>query len=222
MVTTYHSIAMFIGHFALGYAAKRWAPSVSLGVLFAAATFADLLWPILVAAGIEHVRIAPGITASTPLEFLSYPYSHSLVMLVVWGALFGWISTRGGRALIVVALLVISHWVLDVITHIADMPLYPGGPKYGLGLWNWVAATMAIEGLMFAIGVWIYTRVTRPRDRIGRWAFAGVTAFLVVGFAVNAMAPPPPSVPAIWIGAIALGALTLALAHWADSHRAPE
>ena len=85
---------MFIGHFALGYAAKRWAPRLSLAVLFAAAIFADLLWPVLVALGIEHVRIAPGITASTPLEFLSYPYSHSLLTLTLMGALFGWLAVR--------------------------------------------------------------------------------------------------------------------------------
>ena len=81
---------MFIGHFALGYAAKRWAPSLSLAALFAAALFADLLWPVLVALGIEQVRIAPGITASTPLEFISYPYSHSLLTLTLFGAAFGW------------------------------------------------------------------------------------------------------------------------------------
>ena len=85
---------MFIGHFALGYAAKRWVPGQSLAVLFAAAIFADLLWPVLVALGIEHVRIAPGITASTPLEFISYPYSHSLLTLTLLGALFGWAVTR--------------------------------------------------------------------------------------------------------------------------------
>ena len=138
---------MFIGHFALGYAAKRWAPNLSLAVLFAAAIFADLLWPVLVALGIEHVRIAPGITASTPLEFISYPYSHSLLTLTLFGALFGWVfplcapsARRRAQALrpshpsaSSILLLVVSHWVLDVVTHIPDMPLYPGGPKFGWG-----------------------------------------------------------------------------------------
>lgn len=166
---------MFIGHFALGYAAKKWAPQVSLGILFAAALFADLLWPIFVAARIEHVRIAPGITAFTPLEFISYPYSHSLVTLILWGALLGWMTMRGHvRSFLVVLALVVSHWVLDFVTHIPDMPLYPGGPKFGLGLWNSPVVTMAMETAMFAAGVWIYACVTRPRDRIGRWAFVGV------------------------------------------------
>jgi len=210
---------MFIGHFALGFAAKRWAPSLSLGLLFGAAIFADLLWPILVGAGIEHVRITPGITAFTPLEFLSYPYSHSLITLVVWGALLAWISTRGALPFVVVLLLVVSHWVLDVITHIPDMPLYPGGPRYGFGLWNSIPITLTIEAALFAAAVWMYARATRSRDRTGRWGFAGLTAFLIAAFILNAASPPPPSVTLVWIGAIMLGVVTVSLAHWMDSHR---
>jgi hypothetical protein len=215
--------AMFIGHFAVGYAAKRWAPSLSLAVLFAAAIFADLLWPVLVALGIEHVRIAPGITASTPLEFISYPYSHSLLTLALFGALLGWIvAALARRPLVVIVLaLVVSHWVLDAVTHIPDMPLYPGGPKFGLGLWNSVPGTLVVETVMFGLGVWIYAVATSPRDAIGTWAFAGLTAFLFIGFIVNANGTPPPSVTALWIMALALGALTIWLAWWADHHRRP-
>lgn len=212
---------MFIGHFALGYAAKRWVPGLSLGVLFAAAVFADLLWPILVALGIEQVRIAPGFTRSTPLEFISYPYSHSLLMLCLWGAVFGWLvhARAAPLAPAVVFGLVISHWVLDVITHVPDMPLYPGGPKFGLGLWNSVMGTIAVEVVMFIAGVWVYARTTTARDRIGRWAFLGLTAFLFLGFVINANGTPPPSLTALWLMATVLGGLTLWLAHWADAHR---
>jgi hypothetical protein len=225
---------MFIGHFALGYAAKRWAPRLSLALLFAAALFADLLWPVLVALGIEQVRIVPGITAFTPLEFLSYPYSHSLLTLTLMGALFAWLAVRVGALTapiapiaptasiapgIVVLLLVMSHWVLDVVTHIHDMPLYPDGPKFGLGLWNSVPGTLVTETVLFAIGVWIYARATKARDATGTWAFVGVTAFLFVGFVVNANAAPPPSVTALWMMALGLGALTLWLAWFADRHR---
>jgi hypothetical protein len=220
---------MFIGHFALGYAAKRWAPRLSLAVLFAAALFADLLWPVLVALGIEQVRIVPGITASTPLEFVSYPYSHSLLTLTIFGLLFGWIVTRVApiapaapvAPVPLVLLLVVSHWVLDVITHIPDMPLYPGGPKFGLGLWNSVAGTLAVETVLFVAGVWMYVRATDARDAVGRWAFVGVTGFLFAGFVVNANGTPPPSVTALWIMALMLGALTLWLAWLADRHREP-
>lgn len=217
---------MFIGHFAFGYAAKRWAPNLSLAVLFAAAIFADLLWPVLVALGVEHVRIAPGITASTPLEFISYPYSHSLLTLTLFGAFFGWVFTRRAPTApsspsVILMLLVVSHWVLDVVTHIPDMPLYPGGPKFGLGLWNSVSGTVVVETVLFAIGVWIYARATKERDAIGKWAFVGITAFLFVGFVVNANGTPPPSVAALWMMALGLGALTLWLAWLADRHRQP-
>ena len=223
---------MFIGHFALGYAAKRWAPNLSLAVLFAAAVFADLLWPVLVALGIEHVRIAPGITASTPLEFISYPYSHSLLTLTLLRSALrldrppsraarrpqagSRLRTDARRIFVVMLALVVSHWVLDVVTHIPDMPLYPGGPKFGLGLWNSVPGTLVVETVMFAFGVWIYARATTARDAIGTWAFAGVTAFLFVGFVVNANGTPPPSVTALWMMALGLGALTLWLAWFAD------
>ena len=214
---------MFIGHFAVGYAAKRWAPNLSLAVLFASAIFADLLWPVLVALGLEHVRIAPGITASTPLEFISYPYSHSLLTLAMFGVLLGWIvSALARRPLVAIVLaLVVSHWVLDVVTHIPDMPLYPGGPRFGLGLWNSVPGTLVVETVMFGVGVWIYAAATNARDAIGKWAFAGLTAFLFIGFVVNANGTPPPSVTALWIMALALGALTIWLAWLADHHRQP-
>src|SRR5687768_8965848 len=121
---------MFIGHFAIGLAAKPQAPRVSLAMLFAAAQLADLLWPVLVALGIEQVRIDPGSTVVTPLDFVSYPYSHSLLTLVVWGLLFAWgyrlLAGNGRRAFVVIFSLVVSHWILDVLTHRPDLPLYPG------------------------------------------------------------------------------------------------
>jgi hypothetical protein len=125
---------MFIGHFALGFAAKPAVPRVSLAALMLAALFADVLWPILVLAGLEEVRIAPGNTAFTPLEFVSYPWSHSLLLLVVWGACVGSayrVIFGGRRTFVILALLVVSHWVLDWVTHAPDMPLYPRRPESG-------------------------------------------------------------------------------------------
>ena len=211
---------MFIGHFALGLAAKRAAPGVSLGALFLAAQFADTLWPLLVMAGLEQFRIDPGNTAFTPLDFVSYPYSHSLVMLVVWGALLGWIS-RGTdrRAFGVIAALAVSHWFLDFVTHRPDMPLYPGGAKFGLGLWNSIALTMLVEVPMFAAGVWIYLRATRARDAIGRWGFAALAVVLLLIYFANPASPPPPSVSAVYILAIAGAVLFTAWAWWVDRHR---
>jgi hypothetical protein len=220
--TVYHAARMFIGHVALGLAAKRAAPRVSLAVLVGAAQFADILWPCFVAIGLEQVRIDPGNTAFTPLDFVSYPYSHSLVFLVAWGILLALVCrpfAPGSLAFAVITALVVSHWVLDFVTHRPDMPVYPGGPKLGLGLWNSVPATVAVEVPMFVAGLWIYTRVTHPRDRIGRWAFAALVVTLLLIYAANIFSPPPPSVKALCIVAILGGALFTVWSWWADRHR---
>ena len=214
---------MFIGHFALGFAAKRAAPSVSLGMLFVAAQLADILWPFLLALGLEQVRIDPGNTAFTPLDFVSYPYSHSLALLAVWGVALGFVyvtvTHAGSRVLALLAALVVSHWILDFATHRPDMPLYPGSARFGLGLWNSVTATLVIETAMFAVGVGIYASATRARDRIGRWALLGLVALLVTAYTGNATGGPPPSVTAIWIVGIFGFALITLLSEWTDRHR---
>ena len=216
---------MFIGHFALGFAAKRATPRVPLVTLFAAAQLADLLWPFFLIAGVEQVRIAPGDTAFTPLTFVSYPYSHSLALLAVWGAAFGVAYAKAARGttreLAILAALVVSHWVLDFVTHRPDMPIYPGGPRYGLGLWNSIPATVVIEAAMFVIGFAIYMRATRARDRAGRWGIAGLAGLLFVGYLANVGGSAPPSVAALAVVAIVGAALILALTWWADRHRVP-
>lgn len=213
---------MFIGHLALGLAAKRAVPRVSLGVLFAAAQLADILWPFFLAIGLEQVRIDPGNTALTPLDFVSYPYSHSLLLLLVWGAAMAVVCSpfaRGRRVFAVISSLVVSHWVLDFITHRPDMPLYPGGAKLGLGLWNSIPATVAIEVPMFVAGLWIYTRATHPRDAIGRWAFGALVVTLLLIYVANIFSPPPRSVTALTVVAMIGGVLFTAWSGWADGHR---
>jgi hypothetical protein len=222
---------MFLGHYALALAAKRAAPRLSLGALFLSAQFADILWPFLLAAGLEEVRIDQWNTAFTPLDFVSYPYSHSLALLVVWGGLAGWLFAHlrrgpGGPArretIAIVAALVISHWVLDVVTHRPDMPLYPGGPKFGLDLWSSIAGTVAIELMMYLAGMVLYLRTTRARDDIGRWGFmllASTLLLIYVGDALNSQ--PPPSVDAFIGVAMAGGVLITAWSWWVDRHRMP-
>ena len=214
---------MFIGHYALGLAAKRVAPGLSLGVLFAAAQLADILWPFLLALGLEQVRIAPGDTAFTPLAFVSYPYSHSLVLLIAWGVAAGWLFGRRYRfGIVVIAALVVSHWLLDFITHRPDMPLYPGGHRFGLGLWNSIPMTVAVEIPMYLAGVALYMRGTRARDGIGRWGLVLLLSTLLVIYAGDALsAAAPPSVAALTAVAAAGGVLFTAWSWWADRHRSP-
>jgi len=215
---------MFIGHFALAFGAKRAAPSVSLGTLFLACQFADLLWPTLLVLGFERVEIDPGNTLVTPLNFVSYPYSHSLVMLLFWSAFFaidyrivkGWRP----RAMMTVAALVFSHYVLDVVTHRPDMPItISGTTKIGLGLWNHPGTALAIESAMFLIGAAIYMSVTRAKDRIGKIALYGLIMFLVAMYFAALYGPPPPSASAIAIAGHLMW-LFVIWAYWVDRHRA--
>lgn len=213
---------MFIGHLALGFAAKRVTPRVSLAMLLLASQWADTLWPVFLALGIEEVRIVPGDTAFTPLQFVSYPYSHSLAALVIWGVVVGGVyrGIAGGRRTVwVLSALVVSHWLLDYVTHRPDMPLYPGGATYGLGLWNSVTGTILLEGALFAAGVLIYARGTRPRDRVGRWGLAGLVAVLMVAYVANVAGGAPPSVTMIVIAACAGATLLTLWAWWVDRHR---
>lgn len=215
---------MFIGHYALGLAAKRVAPRTSLGTLFAAPTLADLLWPVFLLLGWEQVRVAPGVG---PNPFLvlwldEFPISHSLVTLIAWGALFAWLYRRRtgyARGALVVGLLVVSHWVLDFVTHRPDMPLYPGSVEVGLGLWNSVAGTLIVEGVMFAVGIAVYAASTRGRDRVGRYGFWALVLVLGGSYALSLFSPPPMSVPALAIAAIVFGWLFVLFAWWVDRHR---
>ena len=213
---------MFIGHYAVAFASKRFAPRTSLGALIAAASLLDLLWPIFILLGWEQVRIEPGNTAFTPLDFVSYPISHSLVAASGWATLFAllyYLMTRYGRGALLIWVGVVSHWVLDWISHRPDMPLYPNGPRFGLGLWNSVIATVIVEGLMFAIGVWIYLRVTRAKDGIGKWGLLAFLTTVCAAYVANIFSPPPPSVHLLGIGALALSSILIWWAWWADRHR---
>jgi hypothetical protein len=216
---------LFIGHFGLAFGAKRIAPPASLGALFVACQFADLLWPTLVLLGYERVSVQPGATAFTPLDFISYPYSHSLVALCGWGIVLGGAYAVVARARLRVALtlglLVVSHWLLDYLTHRRDMPLtLHGSARLGLGLWNSIPATLAVEAAIFAIGVASYTRVTAARDRIGAIGLWALVGFLLVVYAAAAFGPPPPDAAAVAWSAEAMWLLVV-WGFWIDNHRVP-
>ncbi len=217
---------MFIGHFGVALAAKRAAPKASLGVLIAAAELIDVLWPLFLMAGLERVRIDPGNTVLTPLDFESYPISHSLLTVILWAMLIAglyWLVTRYRPGAITAGVLVASHWFLDALVHRPDLPIAPGlGAKVGMGLWNSVPATLTVEGFLFIAGVWMYAKATRPRDRIGRYGFWTFIAFLVTIHTANLSGPPPPSVQAIEIAGLAGSIVLVAWSTWFDRHRAPE
>jgi len=213
---------MFLGHFGVGFGAKAVTRKVSLGTLFIAAQFIDLLWPTLLLLGVEQVRIVPGATAVTPLLFEHYPVSHSLLAVLAWAFALGavhFLMRRDRKAALVLGMLVFSHWLLDVIVHQPDLPLYPGSPdKLGLNLWSSLPATLAVEVPLFAIGVWLYARSTTPADNFGKWGLWTLVAFLSVIYAGNLFGPPPPSVVAIaWAGQLQW--LLVIWGYWLDRHR---
>ena len=213
---------MFIGHLAVGLGAKRVEPRVPLVVWVLAAFGLDVLWPLFVAVGLETVRIDPGNTAFTPMDFASYPWSHSLVMSVLWGVLAAALVNRRwpvARAGALVAAAVVSHWVLDFITHRADMPLWPGGLRVGLGLWNSVPGTLIVEGAFALIAIVMYVRALPARDAIGRWAFIGLLVFVGLAWASGPFSPPPPSVPAVIGATLALVPILAGLTIWIERHR---
>jgi hypothetical protein len=214
---------MFIGHFALAFGAKRAAPTVSLGWLFAACQLADLLWPTFLLVGMERVTIEPGNTVVTPLNFVSYPYSHSLLTLIIWGVALGGAYMALRRAPFAagatLALLVVSHWLLDTLTHRPDMPLMPtGGSRLGLGLWNSFWGTVVVESAMFAAGLAFYIRTTRPRSGAGVIVLWSLVAFMLIIYAGNLFSPPPPSPTILAWSAQALW-LLIVWAWWADRLR---
>jgi hypothetical protein len=214
---------MFIGHHAVGFAAKRFAPRTSLGLLMAAPLLLDFLWPLFLLLGVEHVRVEPARPPFLRLDLYDYPWSHSLLMSVVWSVLAGgayWLATRYRAGALAIAVGVFSHWVLDFVTHIPDMALYPGGPKIGLGLWRSTPATIVVESTLFVVGVTIYLRSTRARDKVGSISFWAFVALLVLAYA-SSIASPPPSDPRLiaWVG---LGSILFQFwVHWFDRHRTP-
>jgi len=213
---------MFIGHYAVALGSKKISPKVSLGTLLLASQFIDLLWPIFLLLGLEHVRIDPGNTVFTPLDFYDYPISHSLLAVLGWSLGFGllyYAVQRSGRNALILGALVLSHWVLDFISHRPDLLLIPGGNiLVGLGLWNSFAASAVVESALFVVGAFLYLRATKARDRVGQYALWAFLLLLVVLYVANMFGPPPPGVQALAV--VALGQWLFVLwGYWIDRHR---
>jgi membrane-bound metal-dependent hydrolase YbcI (DUF457 family) len=215
---------MFLGHFAVALAAKRVAPRASLGTFVLAAQWLDLLWPFFLMLGLERVRIVPGLMEASPLDFVHYPITHSLVGAAGWAALLGFVYHVRRRYVVgawLVGGLVLSHWLLDAIAHRPDLPLWPGSAAHiGLGLWHSVPATVLVELALLAAGLFVYLRTTRAQDRIGRYALAAMITLLVSFFFGALLGPPPPDTRTLALSALGLW-LFVPLGYWIDRHRGP-
>lgn len=217
---------MFIGHFGVGFAAKKVAKKTSLGTLFFASQFIDLLWPFFILFGIEKVAIDPGNTAFTPLDFIYYPFSHSLIGVLFWAVLFGgvyFVIKKDLKTSLLLGALVLSHWILDLVTHRPDLPLFIGGDSLlvGLGLWNSVIGTIIIESLIFISGIYLYSVVTKAKNKVGFYSLWSLVIFFVIVYISNILSPPPESSEAIGYVGLAQW-LLIAWAYWIDRNRIVE
>jgi len=213
---------MFIGHFAIGLGAKKFAPEVSLGTFFIAVQFLDLLWPTLLLLNVEHVAIHPKLESSKIVEFTDYPISHSLLLAVVWSLLFSgvyWLFKRDFKVAIILAFCVLSHWLLDLTVHFPDLPLYPGkSPLLGLGLWKSTVGTIIIEGTIFIIGIILYLKATTTKNKTGIIVFYILIALLIFTHVSSLFAPAPASTNQLaW--AAQFQWVFILLAYWADRNR---
>jgi hypothetical protein len=212
---------MGVGHLAASFALRGRFARIPLFYLLAAGVFVDLLWGLTILSGVERAHIDRDSGSAIPLVLDSVPYSHSLVACSVWGmlvALAWWLWRRDRNGALVLGALVVSHWVLDFVSHVADVPLLPSGPRLGLGLWNWRAASLLVELGMLGMGLALYVRATRARDRfgsVGLVAYGGVFALGAVGAFFG---PPPSSVMPFAASQVAL-LLPLLFMDWVDRHR---
>jgi hypothetical protein len=213
---------MFIGHYGVGLAAKKLDNRPSLGTLFFASQFIDLLWPIFLLLGLEKVAIDPGNTAFTPLNFIYYPFSHGLVSVLIWAVLFGGVYyafRKNIKTSLLLGGLVLSHWILDLFTHRPDLPLFFGNHlKVGLGLWNSVILSILVEGSIFIIGAYLYFKATKAENKKGQIGLWSLLIFLGIVYVMNVFGPPPPSVEPIAIVGL-FQWLIVAWAYWIDRNR---
>jgi hypothetical protein len=215
---------MFIGHYGPSFAIKAWKKTIPLWILFLAVQLVDIFWSIFVLLGIEKVRIVPGITATNPFDLYYMPYTHSLLGAAVWSVIAAlayrlFARLDGWLAAAIVGAAVFSHWILDLIVHRPDLPLYDDSYKVGLGLWNYPALAFALEIALLFGGIFLYLRATTPKDTIGRY---GMVVFGLVTVAVQAyvfFGPPLVSDKAAAATALVLYFVFAAIVYWLEQKR---
>ena len=221
---------MFLGHYGVALALKRAEPKLSLGTLFLAVQLCDVLWGAFLLLGWEHVRIVTDGSSLLPFEFYDYPISHSLVGTLVWSVVaaalyYSWPTrdtTRHWQAAALVGLAVFSHFVLDVLVHLPDLPLSGNdSPKLGLGLWKHPLTVMVMELVSLGLGLTVYVALRSHRHPVRPVRLTVLVLVLVGTYLASQYGPPPPSVTIVALSDIVLLLAVAALAAWTDRRATP-
>lgn len=214
---------MLVGHYAVGLLAKSVEPQTSLGTFVMAAMFADFAWCFFMMAGTEHVQFTSGMGAGNYFNATNIAMSHSLLMNAVWATLFAtayFLRRRHPRGAFIIFLAVLSHWLLDFISHRPDMLVMPGTHAYfGLGLWTSIPATLIVEGGFWMLAIIMYARVTRPRNGAWRYVFWSGIVLLTLVWYSNIAGPPPRNPTTAPLASLAFFSLSVAWAYWVNRLR---
>ncbi|MEK6678297.1 MAG: hypothetical protein AABY39_02655 [Nitrospirota bacterium] len=221
---------MFIGHYGIALAAKKVDKNISLGFLFFATQFADILFFLFVLLGIEKMSFAPGITKVSPLDFTYYPYSHGLAASFIWTGLFFVVSkiapsksdSNKNKIALAMGATVLSHFLLDAIVHRADLPLLGGDSyKIGLGLWNYVFASFLIELLILLSGLWMYLKSTKGATFVGKYGMIIFSAFVTTVWMASLLTPTPSdfNIKGFAIFGLLFQLIVIGIVSWLDRSR---
>ena len=216
---------MFVGHYAAALALKKFEKRASLGVLFLSVQLADIVFFPLVLVGIERINIIENFTQSTHFELEYMPYTHSLVGSLLWAlaayALFRWVIVKNHAVALVVALAVFSHWVLDLVVHTPDLPLWnDASPKLGFGLWNNAIAVYVLEAALLLGALWMYLKSTSATTAVGKYGMGVFVVFLLLVNILNIFGPlQDDNKTTLAISALAAYFLFAAIAFWLDRKR---
>jgi len=216
---------MFVGHYAVALALKKFEKRASLGILFLAVQFVDILFFPLVLLGIERINIVENFTQSTHFQLEYMPYTHSLVGSLFWAgvayALFRWLIVKSNSVAVVIALAVFSHWILDLVVHTPDLPLWSDTSlKLGFGLWNNAIATYALEAILLVSALWLYLKSTSATSAVGKYGMGAFVIFLLLVNVVNIFGPlQGDSKLVLAISALSSYFLFAAVAFWLDAKR---
>jgi membrane-bound metal-dependent hydrolase YbcI (DUF457 family) len=187
---------MFIGHYGVALAAKPIRKSIPLWLLFIAVQWLDVVWSVLVLLGVEKVRIVQGFTEASPLDLYYMPYTHGLLgalaLSLVLGAIASlFIRDRRGAVIAVVGGAVFSHWLLDLVVHVNDLPLLGDSMKVGFGLWRHVWISFPLEIATLLIGAAAYAVYDPAPTRTGRRRYWGFVVLMALTEFYAAFGPTP-------------------------------